>query len=80
MDAIQDAMGSFLDVINNWMNVTGLSSVKEGFENVKVFFELFGIVADVPNLLIPYLWGPLGVCVIIVVFAAIVNKLLGVIS
>ena len=80
MDAIQGAVGSMLDVFNNWMNVTGLSSVKEGFENVKSFFELFGIVSDVPNLLVSYLWGPLGVCVIVVVFAAIINKLLGVIS
>lgn len=80
MDAIQDAVGSILDVFNNFANTTVVSSVKEGFENVKSFFELFGIVSDVPNLLVPYLWGPLGVCVIVVVFAAIVNKLLGVIS
>ena len=79
-DAFEGVVGSILDVFNNWMNVTGLSAVKEGFDNVKSFFDLFGIVADIPNLLFPLLWGPLGVCVIIVVFAAIVNKLLGVIS
>lgn len=71
--------GSILDIIFNGSSAT-VDAVKEGFENVKSFFELFGIVADVPNMLVPYLWGPLGVCVIVVVFAAIVNKLLGVIS
>lgn len=76
---ISGAFGNIMDVISQYYNVTGLSKIKESFDSLKNFLELFKIVYDIPNLIVAYLWGPLGVCVIIIVFAALINRFLGVV-
>lgn len=75
-NAFSNAVGGLLDFIHKAEDIVS-SNVLEKHEDIKEFFELWGVVSDIPQLLISYLWGPIGICIGCVVLVALVRTVLG---
>ena len=78
-DAIESLMHSLLDMFDKVGSFL-LGGSYEAWENVKDFFGFVDVLSEIPNLLIEYMWSPLGLSIGLVCSIAVSKLILEVVT
>lgn len=79
----QEIMNSMVTSVHDILDKVGsvlLGSAKETWDGITEFFGFVEVLAEIPDLLINYLWSPLGLCVGLVSGIAVTKLVMGVLT
>ena len=79
--ALQEAINSTVTGIHDVLDKVGsvlIGTAQETWDGITEFFGFVEVLAEIPDLLINYLWSPLGLCVGLVSGIAVTKLVMGV--